>query len=847
MITELYRPLNSTQDILLSTEYNNKYTTPLPTGEYWYLHTEYTGSIPYTADKDLLIDASNYYYSVEDGYGFAVDIKDTVLAVGNPYFTNLFTIQETGLNVYSSGSGYVDLFDLSILDIDPYATRYPATIINSGSSDNGYIYVNVNVPANQNYSSIILQTKTIGSPDSDWQNIVLETTSNSGGPLTLQTGYTNVEWSTLDVRVIGVIGTNAYLTTINSPTSSLTASFGYSISLNDEWLAVGSPHESINTGNVYMYRKINNNVLSWSFVQTLPIPSNIESGDSFGIDVKLNKATSSFSWSLVVGSLKQSSSNAYLYQFDGNNWNNTFTFYPDSSSIYPVPFYSTLPIILNYPNISDSFGQSVSIYGTSVMIGAPNDRIIQEYSSSITHQQGSVYFFEQCLGQSDKYYLARKSYGNSNIMNDNYLGWSVSIYDNYAVSGIPKLQFQSSSICYLRGSLFQENYCGSSSETELCGQFILFNKITGSIPDSTDVDWGITNVYQIKKKLFSPYRVMGWDASVSEQFIIVGAPMLISGTETIMDLDVFTGSFQGDVSDLDNLCGKSYIYNLENLRETFYVGNVFYRNGKIVIMTSGSNFEGLQLNDVSTNQYQYNLNFQSSQTIYEKQIVCPVDIGEFNVSTNPTAVVLPDAPFDINKNGMFDFQDVDVLLRYMEYKTTEPSGQPITDWTSSILDTSTNEEPTVYAMYSSSWQGTDSLFSSSYSYIDNSLYSSLDFTNNNKIDYNDMSILWKYFIYRLTQKNYESYITPNSQQKYLSSIIDYLNSQTLRGKPPAINQNFLDYTTLSSQDPTGSYLAPYATSIGLYSGTELVIIAKLGSPIKITPDFPINFIVKIDF
>ncbi len=843
LIATVYRPLGTVEQILLSTEANNN----PPTGPDYFLHTEYTGSIPYTADKDLLIDATNYNTSVEDGYGFAVDIKDTTLAIGNPYFTNLFNFENQ--NIYVTGSGYVDLFDLSILSINPYATLYPPTILNSGSL-NGFVYVNINVPPNQNYSTVILQTKTTGSPNFEWINVVAGNTSNSGGTVNLQTNYTT--FSGLDVRVIGIVGTNAYLTTIYPPSGSnastySSASFGYSVSINDEWLAVGSPYESGSKGNVYMYRQIGGSNLSWSFIETLPVPSNIYSGDCFGFDVKLNKADNSFSWSLVVGSLKPSSSNAYIYQFNGSNWTNTFTLYPNSSSIYTVPFYSTIPIVTNYPNTADLFGKSVSMYGTSVMVGAPTDRTILEYSSSNTYQQGAVYFFEQCANASYGYYLARKSYGNDIIMNNNLLGWSVSIYDDYAVAGIPKIDFMSSSICYLRGSLFQENYCGDVNESTLCGQFVLYNKITGSIPDTTDVDWDITNIYQIKKVLFSPYRVMGYDSCVSQQFIIVGAPMLISGSYTIMDLDFATGSFTGSVYDLDDLCGKSYIYNLNNLRENFYVGNVFYRNGKIIIMTSGSNFEGLQLNDVVTNAYQYDLSFQSKQTVYEKQIVCPVSPGEFNVSMNPSAIVLPTASFDINQNGMFDFQDTDVLLRYMEYKTTQPSGMPITDWTSSILDTSTNEEPTVYAMYSSSWQGTDNLFSSSFTYIDTELYNNLDFTNDNKIDENDMFILWKYFIYRLTQKNYSSYLTQNSQLTSLSSIINYLDIQTLRNFPPQINQNFLEYPILSVQDPTGSYLAPYVTSVGLYSGTDLIAVAKLGSPIKITPDFPINFVVKIDF
>ena len=148
-----------------------------------------------------------------------------------------------------------------------------------------------------------------------------------------------------------------------------------------------------------------------------------------------------------------------------------------------------------------------------------------------------------------------------------------------------------------------------------------------------------------------------------------------------------------DMSVIGDLSGKAYIYNLKNLHPNFYVGNVFYRNGKIVIMTSGSKFEGLQLSDATpgNDEFQYELNFTSKQTVFEKQVVCPVEPGEFNVSTNPTSVIIPNAEFDINKNGQFDFQDCDCLLRYMAYKNTETTGQPSTDWSSSVLDTTTDD------------------------------------------------------------------------------------------------------------------------------------------------------------
>jgi hypothetical protein len=66
----------------------------------------------------------------------------------------------------------------------------------------------------------------------------------------------------------------------------------------------------------------------------------------------------------------------------------------------------------------------------------------------------------------------------------------------------------------------------------------------------------------------------------------------------------------------------------------------------------------------------------------------------------------------------------------------------------------------------------------------------------------------------------------------------------------SINQkfgSFDDYEYSSSIDPTGSYLAPYVTTIGLYDDElNMVAVAKLPQPIKSLPDYPVNFIVRFD-
>ena len=58
---------------------------------------------------------------------------------------------------------------------------------------------------------------------------------------------------------------------------------------------------------------------------------------------------------------------------------------------------------------------------------------------------------------------------------------------------------------------------------------------------------------------------------------------------------------------------------------------------------------------------------------------------------------------------------------------------------------------------------------------------------------------------------------------------------------------FEDYEESGSNDPTGSYLTPYITTIGIYDDeNNLVVVGKLPQPIKNLPDYPINFIVRFD-
>jgi hypothetical protein len=181
------------------------------------------------------------------------------------------------------------------------------------------------------------------------------------------------------------------------------------------------------------------------------------------------------------------------------------------------------------------------------------------------------------------------------------------------------------------------------------------------------------------------------------------------------------------------------------------VGNVSYEHG-IITLTKSTDF--------SVEVFNFQIEYKGTNTIYENEIYVTVGEDEFNVSTNPTAIV--EIGGSSTTASIFDFSSI-----------------------------STN--PNIY---------TQSIHIDGEKFIKKK--STL--TNGTEIDYN---------------------------------IVSMYDGVTKGG--------FGDYEISSSIDQTGSYLAPYITTIGLYDDNmDMIAVAKLGNPIKSLPDFPVNFIVRID-
>jgi hypothetical protein len=77
------------------------------------------------------------------------------------------------------------------------------------------------------------------------------------------------------------------------------------------------------------------------------------------------------------------------------------------------------------------------------------------------------------------------------------------------------------------------------------------------------------------------------------------------------------------------------------------------------------------------------------------------------------------------------------------------------------------------------------------------------------------------------------------------NVLDYRYTSSVN--PSTHFAGFEHYDLSGSVDSTGSFLAPFITTIGLYDDEiNLVAVAKLPQPIKSEPDIPVNFIVRFD-
>lgn len=590
-----------------------------------------------------------------------------------------------------------------------------------------------------------------------------------------------------------------------------------------------------------------------------------------------------------------------------------------SGSTCPLPIWSLkttlsssgvvtniLPDGLDGNNESNNyFGFSVATNGTHIAIGAPRDTFTDYYI-------GTVYLYEyakslECSTVIDKdVSFIGRLYADTIKLETNDFGTSVSMNHNRLVVGAPK-DFQhntsvslidytetgsfdvSGSPVIVSGSRFDvENFTqsfGRYDSRAIDGNFYIYNLVS-DIELEKKINW--------TKRVNYPNKRYAYDVSIGNSLICVGSPLYSSRTTSseLYNDEMFNdipSNWQNSAS--TEMRGNAFSYNISELEDGSAVGNVFYKNGTIVLTHTGSQFKNVFF--TSGSESGYTLEYKGQHTINEQEIIVSINPGEFNVSTNPTSLI-NDIPFDVNRDGLFDVNDLAVVLKYI-------NGEPIVDL-SKLGDSIGTEQN--YKWWNNGpilTESEDLLLASSifdnistlgfltqerYDYITVNLVNTglLNIDGNSDeinplpkgiIDPKDAIILFHYFNNTLTPEILRDLVDDSSTRPYMRDIFAYLDRMTGKSSgglltktqatilknrsgsivPPMygtnngslIDPNFMNFTESSSLNRTGSYLSPYITTIGLYSGGTLVAVAKMGKPIKNLIDYPMNIAVRFDF
>jgi hypothetical protein len=617
--------------------------------------------------------------------------------------------------------------------------------------------------------------------------------------------------------------TNSFDSTYSTSTFGESVSIIHSNKLSSSVLVVGSSTANSNLGQVYIYTQS----LSGNYLHYQTLNGSITNG-YFGGSLKIDPSGSN---RIVVGN-KSTGSAVYVYELNQstNQWQLNDTLDQYRTITGSLNFIDTKPYFPGVQPSGSNYGNSVSIYGDTIIIGSPNDMYYYEWSgSTVLRNRGAVYFWKKCSDATD-WFLLDKSFGNENILESNNLGFSVGIYNNKAVATNVR-DIRTYCTNYIFNTLFKRYDCNPNDSTiDTLGQFVIYNQLTSSFSSS----WEIESVFTKKKQYGYPYSNFGYSSAIYDKentATIIGSPIFIYNPEQL------TSSLL-DNSIYDSIKGYAYIYNFNDLVTDYHIGNVFYRDGKIILSNSGSIFDNLLKDRSNLLQSKYNIEYKSSVKIYEKQVLCRIESGEFNYSTNPTSLVPNTFDFDIDGNKYFNFTDLDLILKYINYQVNGSY-----NWWDYM--TFTNEEQSLFNLYSVEYNISSS-YTTNYTSLLSSNYYDFDIDGNNKVNLNDMYILWKYFNDNLNQTELFKYVEPKSSRKTVQQIVSYIEQKTGKFGGKTIKRDFFEFNYSSSIDPTGSYLAPYITTVGLYSGADLVAVAKLGMPIKNTGELPLNIFVKWD-
>lgn len=196
-----------------------------------------------------------------------------------------------------------------------------------------------------------------------------------------------------------------------------------------------------------------------------------------------------------------------------NQWVENDILEQDRSITGSLNFIDVQPYFPGIQPSGSNYGNSISIYGDTIMIGSPNDMYYYEWSgSTVLRNRGAVYFWKKCSAETD-WFLLQKSFGSEDLLQSNNFGYSVDIYNGNAVVTNTKDIYQFSS-SYIKNTVNKTYDCNpNDSIIDTLGQFVFY---TSSISTSL---WEIKNTVTKKKKYGYPYTTFGYSSAITDNII----------------------------------------------------------------------------------------------------------------------------------------------------------------------------------------------------------------------------------------------------------------------------------------------------------------------------------------
>ncbi|MDG0965145.1 MAG: tandem-95 repeat protein [Opitutales bacterium] len=213
------------------------------------------------------------------------------------------------------------------------------------------------------------------------------------------TGQTGIDDGAVHVFNMESNGSYSYFQKILPPTPNQGGHFGYSLSVDDDELLIGSPDVNSFSGLVHSYNRETNG--SYNLKQdftSFSLP-----GDSFGWDISVSDLF------LAVSSRQANNSGSgkvSIFEHNGTEWGLSSSLFADDNQS------------------DDEFGYSIQLLDTRLLVGAP-------FADADANNSGAAYIFEQ---NSSGWFQTAKLSPSALSAGDEF-GYSVALEGNLAFVG----------------------------------------------------------------------------------------------------------------------------------------------------------------------------------------------------------------------------------------------------------------------------------------------------------------------------------------------------------------------------------------------------------------------------